>query len=230
MSELYLCLDAFEFETYGRLWVSQEIPYCWPLALLRRGSGYETLNCFTVSNYYTSIQAILPTEIRVLTSGFLGDPFSTVAGALGVADVCLRAGKYLRSVQKTAKYVDDEIDVLQQEVTHFESVYRALKQLCATSAADTQSADYAPPGLNDPCSALWSRAGDLTQEGHELVKKLQALLQTILGEELSTRFERVEDFRKAIKMLSKNSEYEKIRKRFTCLNLELTTMLTAIDL
>ena len=185
------------------------------------------VHCLQIPHFALSDRSDRNTCANILNSA---EPFSTIAGAIGVADVCLRAGKYLQSVQKAAKHVDDEIDVLQREITQFKSVYTALTKLCATSAAESQSADHAPPGLNDPCGALWSRAGDLVQEGHELVKKLQALLQTILGEESLPRFERIEDFRKAIKMLSKNTEYEKIRKRFTCLNLELTTMLTAIDL
>ena len=158
------------------------------------------------------------------------DPFSTIAGAIGVADVYLRAGKYLYSVRKTAKNVDDEISILEQEINNFNGVYESLATLCATSAAEQRSLPQAPAGVQDPCRLLWSRAAELVQEGHSLVKKLQDLLQAILGDESSPKFQTVEDLRKAIKILSKNSEYERIRKRLTCLNMELNTMLTAIDL
>ena len=160
----------------------------------------------------------------------MADPFSIFAGALTVAQVSIDVGRYLRSISKTAKHIDEEIESLEREVNTFYHVFTSLEQLCATSAAQQKQASGQPRGLHDPSNTLWARAADLVQEGHDLVERLRQLLEAILGPEPSPRYQKIEDVRKAIKLLSKDQEYGKLRKRLVDLNLELNTMLTAIDL
>lgn len=160
----------------------------------------------------------------------MADPFSVATGALTVVDVCVRVGKYLRSVSKAAKNSENDIEALEREISNFSSVYTAIRQICATNASQRQLPSRSPSGLDDPGNALLARAADLVQEGLSLVQKLRDHLLYILGSETSTKFQQIDSLRKGVRLLSKDSEYTKLRQRFTNLNLELNTMLTAIDL
>ena len=160
----------------------------------------------------------------------MADPFSIATGALTVVDVCIRVVKYVRSVSRAAKYTDNDIEALEREINNFSSVYAAIRQICATNASQRQQPSRNPSGLDDPGNALLTRAADLVREGHSLVQKLRDLLLDVLGTETSNKFQQIDSLRKGIRLLSKDSEYTKLRQRFTSLNLELNTMLTAIDL
>lgn len=160
----------------------------------------------------------------------MADPFSIFTSALTVADVCVRVSAYLRSVHRTAKDLDNEITTLEHEIDAFHNVYTTLEKLCATSTAQQQRGSHQPAGLENPCDALWTRAAELVREGQHLVEKLRDLLLAVLGSESAPNFRKVDDLRKAIKLLSKDKDYTQLRRRLTDLNLELNTMLTAIDL
>lgn len=160
----------------------------------------------------------------------MAEPFSTFSSALSVADVAIRVGKYLRSVQRNTKHAAEEIASLETEIETFNRTYEALGTLCATGAAQYEQDVNKISGVQDPCTALWQRATTLVQEGQSLVEHLKETLEDILGPESSPRFQKINDVRRAIRMSSKSSDYDKYRNRFTKLNLELNTMLTAIDL
>lgn len=160
----------------------------------------------------------------------MADPFSAAAGALSVGDVCVRVGRYLKDVQRKTKNVAAEIQALEIEVETFKNAYRALADLCATGAAPSQPESHAPRGIEDPCSLLWSRASALVTEGHDLIQRLNGLLVEVLGSGSSPKFQKIEDVRRAIRMSSRGSEYERLHKRFNQINLELGTMLAAINL
>lgn len=160
----------------------------------------------------------------------MAEPFSIATGALGVIDLCVRLNKYLGSVRRSAKTIGSEIESLEREISNFQNVYTALGRLCEESIAQRRQKVQIQSELEDPCDALWSRAADLVREGGGLVDNLRALLTAVLGEEQSTRLGKLEDFKKAIKLLSKDAEYGQLRGRFTNVNMELNTMLTAIDL
>ncbi|KAL9053334.1 MAG: hypothetical protein Q9162_004834 [Coniocarpon cinnabarinum] len=158
----------------------------------------------------------------------MAEPFSTAAAAVGVADVAVRASKYVKKIAKTTKHLDKEVDALEAEIDKFNNVFIALSELCnkhiAQAAADLNT------GSQNPCSALWRRAAELIREGKNLVEKLEDLLKSVLGDEDSARFQKVDDLRKAFRMVAKNSQYDKVRSRFSKLNSELNMMLNAIQL
>lgn len=158
------------------------------------------------------------------------DPFSSFSAALSVVDVGIRVGKYLRTVRRNTKNAAEEITSLEAEIETFTKTYEALGTLCVAGAAQHQHETKKSSEVEDPCAALWRRATSLVEEGQSLVGKLKEILEDILGNELSPRFQKINDVRRAIRMSSRSNEYDKLRARFTKLNLELNTMLTAIDL
>ncbi|KAI9712598.1 MAG: hypothetical protein M1828_001664 [Chrysothrix sp. TS-e1954] len=163
----------------------------------------------------------------------MADPFSIFTGAVNVADVCVRVGNYLRSVNRIAKRVDAEVESLENEVNKFKDAYIALGKLCDTAKDRQRSSLLTSPELqhvNDPSVTLWTRAASLVQEGKILVERLKDVLQEVVGTESQPRFQKIEDVRRAIKFKSKDDQYNSMRRRLTNLNLELTTMLTAINL
>ena len=161
----------------------------------------------------------------------MADPFSIFSGALSVADICIRVGKYLKRVKRNSDHVAEEITILEAEIATFHNTYQALAVLCANGAAQLQHETAAAARSNkDPRSALWERATELVEEGRSLVERLREVLEEILGQESPTKFQKIKDVRTAIRISSRTEEYDRLRGRFTKLNLELSMMLTAIDL
>lgn len=160
----------------------------------------------------------------------MADPFSIAIGALSVADICVRLGKYLYSVGQTVKNVDDEIKTLEHEISKFKDIYTTLGELCNASGKQAQNASRGLSGLEDLDDKVWPRASGLVMQGRGLVRELETLLRAILGDETSPRFQILEKMRKAVKFLSKDEKYTKLRKRFADLNMELSLMLTTLDL
>lgn len=159
----------------------------------------------------------------------MADLFSTFAGAVNVAEVCVRLSTYIKKVYQTTKGVDHELDSLSHELISFKDFYTALAQLHAISTAQQkQTSDKTSP--DDPCTTLWSRAIELIQEGQNLVGQLERLLGQIQGPGSSESWQKLDHLRKALKILSRDDQYSRIRQRFSYLNLELNTMITAIDL
>lgn len=160
----------------------------------------------------------------------MAEPFSLASGALGVIDICTRVAKYLRSVRKTAKTLDSEIETLEHEIAKFQNVFQALEHLCKVSTGLGQHSFSSTAGQEDPCDALWAQALDLVKEGKGLVERFRALLQAVVGDDPLAKSHKLDDYRKAVKFLSKDAEFAQLRRRFGNINMELNTMLCAIDL
>ena len=158
----------------------------------------------------------------------MADPFSIFTGAITIADVCVRIGEYLKSVKRTTKNVDQEIASLEREIQNFNDVYHALGKIRAAYGIPETS--NKPKGVDDPFDALWARAAELVKEGKSLVERLKDLLTSILGTDPAHKFNKLDDVRKAVRLLSRNDDYTKLRSRFANVNTELNMMLTAIDL
>ena len=163
----------------------------------------------------------------------MADPFSIFTGALTVADVCVRMGDYLKSVHRIARHVNAEIESLENEINSFKDVYIALQSLCESARRWHPSHTiHTSPAISDgnPSIALWTRAAALVREGKDHVESLEVLIQDAVGTESHPKLGKLDDLRKAMKLKSKLGVYDTRRRRLTSLNMELSTMLTAVDL
>lgn len=188
----------------------------------------------------------------------MADPFSIFTGALTVGDICLKVGKYLRTVAKATGVVDHEIQSLGTEIDRFYNVYESLRQLFHQSEEPPELTYRRPSGSQeDPSHKLWVQSGELVQQGLAHVAKLEKLLDEIVGEKVLSGsnepvgeeqlFTRVRsavarkygDLRKgignmattkALKMLSREDSLESIKQHMSRENEWLSTMLIAITL
>ena len=172
----------------------------------------------------------------------MGDPLSIFTGALTVGDVCLRVGKYVKTVVQAAGEVNNELVSLQSEIDRFKDLYDALTRLCPAKE-ELQNKQH--DSRDDPIYKLWDDSKDFVEEGIDLVDELEKVLYEIVGEHVLQQpvgeeqlvkrarlavSQKFGDFRKAVKMLSKEKRLESIRQRMTRVNQQLSTMLTAINL
>lgn len=160
----------------------------------------------------------------------MADPFSIVSGALSVADISIRVGKYLKTIQQTSKHVSEEITSLEREIETFTNTYNALAALCCAGTTHEKDGVHAIAVQGDPCGDLWQHAAELVNEGQTLIEQLKSILEKVLGSELTPKHQKIDDVRKAIRLSSRSVDYGMLRGRFTKLNMELNTMFTAIEL
>lgn len=188
----------------------------------------------------------------------MADPFSILTGTLTVGDVCLKVGKYLRTVAKATGVVDDKIKSLETEINSFLNIYESLRGLFHQNEQQQRIVyRQRSESQEDPSHKLWHQSVELVQEGLSLVAKLETLLDEIVGEKVLSEkneaiveeqlFARVRsaisrkygDLRrgigsmattKAVRMLSREESFERIRQQLSRENQWLSTMLIAITL
>ena len=141
----------------------------------------------------------------------MADPFSIVAGTVGVVDVCWRLGKLLRELQKGAAKIDDEIASLTREVEGLTKVTEIIRNSYRESQTSSHSDDVEQVGN------LWRNIGSNIADAHLIVEELEKLIKSIAGDEPtkgSSSFRgRVHDFRKQLKKQSKDGDFSKLRHR-----------------
>lgn len=188
----------------------------------------------------------------------MGDPFSIFTGALTVGDLCVKVGKYLRTIAKATGVVDHEIKSLETEIDSFHKVYESLREVfCQSEEQHRLTYKRHGESQEDPSQTLWHQSAELVQEGLSFVTKLETLLDEIVGEQIlpgkdevvaddqllskvrSAMSRKYGDLKrsiestattKAVKMLSRQNNLESIRQKMTRGNQWLGTMLIAITL
>lgn len=109
----------------------------------------------------------------------MADPFSIVAGSLGVADVCIRLVRNVHHLQQNLANIDEGLDGLAEEIDD-------LREICATVevAYAVKSGDASPDAATEPVGEvknLWIRLGKALRNCDSIVTKLDGIVAKIRG-------------------------------------------------
>ncbi|KAL1607692.1 hypothetical protein SLS60_002627 [Paraconiothyrium brasiliense] len=103
----------------------------------------------------------------------MADPFSFVAGGIGVADVVVRVIRYLKEVRAAYKSVEQDIARLIDQVERLMRVHQQLECFLDDHGNTV-------PGSEE--HTLWSHVGHTLQEGRQLAHKLEVVVKEIYGD------------------------------------------------
>jgi len=109
----------------------------------------------------------------------MADPFSIIAGSIGVADVCVRLVHNIHTLRKNLASIDEGLDGLAEEIDD-------LREICATVEATytVQSKDGSAPDANtvvDEAKGLWIRLEKTLRNCDSIVAKLGGIVAKIRG-------------------------------------------------
>lgn len=104
----------------------------------------------------------------------MADPFSFVAGAVGIADVTIRVITYLRDVRAAIGTIDADIDGLINEILSLKQVHGHLDE--------EYQKQTGKGGLSAEETILWEQTKQTLKNGQTLVIKLEISVRQVYGD------------------------------------------------
>ena len=160
----------------------------------------------------------------------MADPFSIIAGTLGVIDVCYRFGRYLKNVQAGAAQIELEIGSLLREIGALQAVNETIKD----SYQDLRNSFSPDEAQSKLIETLWRNIATNLQDCQRLVKELEELVKNIIGKEVSNErseiTKKLDGFRKQLRRESKEGDFTNLRARLQIYLSALQPMLDIIIL
>lgn len=147
----------------------------------------------------------------------MADPFSIIAGTIGLIDVCWRFGKYLKDVEAGAAKVDDEIGSLTREI----EALTAVNETIQASYKELQASPSPTEADSKQVSNYWRNIRSNLQDCRLIVEELEKLVQSIAGKDAGkelakedwTLTRKLGGFRKQLKKQSKDGDFTRLQSR-----------------
>ena len=110
----------------------------------------------------------------------MADPFSILAGAAGLADVCIRLGKFLKDANHGFRVVDQELDELLKEITSLQSVNASIEELLKRSYPERSTAQTSP-NLQQVLDTNWQATNATLSSCKLVVENIEAILKDVVN-------------------------------------------------
>ncbi|KAK4695324.1 hypothetical protein P7C71_g2413, partial [Lecanoromycetidae sp. Uapishka_2] len=154
----------------------------------------------------------------------MADPFSIIAGAAGLADVCIRLTKFLKQAKDGFQKVDKDLEDLSKEITALRSISDLVQR--------SFEADLTKP-VNPSDKQVIANHWETTQTTlvgcRETTEQLNLLVVRILDSGTS-RHVKLNSLRKYLKQQSKEDEFIGLRKKLNAHQTALQTSLAAVNI
>ncbi|KAL8759088.1 MAG: hypothetical protein Q9184_003729 [Pyrenodesmia sp. 2 TL-2023] len=155
------------------------------------------------------------------------DPFSIVAGSVGLLDVCFRIGKYLYDAKIGADRVDEGIEALSHQVQAIQSVTESIQNVFEDGLAHaTATVAKNPSGIQ----SLWEEIGKNVTSCQATLAKLFALIKLIVGKESPTILSKLDGLRRYLRKQAKEEEFAALRQQLGDHHHALQTLLTSVNI
>lgn len=155
----------------------------------------------------------------------MADPFSILAGAAGLADVCIRLAKFLKDANDGFRLVDQELEDLSKEIASLQSVNESLNELLKRNYPEGSTA-RTNPHLEKILETNF-RATDNTLSSCKLiVERIEAILKDVVNAGNGKHIKR-DQVRRWLKQLSREEELKTLRARLKAHQLALQLSLSA---
>ena len=143
----------------------------------------------------------------------MADPFSILAGTVGLIDVCTRLAIYLRDFEKASENVDEAIGTLIEDLDMVGSVTQHIKE-AYEDYMDRKDGDEKLS--QNHAYQLWTTVKRVLQGCQNTLDKLWALVEGIKGKEKEKSLSpRLRGFMKQLRKQSRQEEYDQHRRDLT---------------
>ena len=153
----------------------------------------------------------------------MADPFSIIAGAAGLADVCIRLTKFLKQAKDGFQKVDGDLEEMSEELTALQTVSDLIKQSFEADTAGTINAND-----NQTTANLCQATLKTLASCQDIVERFNALIMEILSTG-GTKYIKFNSLRKYLKQQSKDDEFNALRQKLNVHRMALQTTLAAVN-
>lgn len=153
----------------------------------------------------------------------MADPFSIIAGTVGLVDVCIKFAGFLKQAKDGFQKVDQDLDELSKEITGLRSASNLIRRCFEVNHLGKRD-----PGDQQIIDNHW-RATRVTLDGCQgILEKLSTLIIEVLGKG-NPKYAKFKSLRKFLKQQSKDSEFIELRQRLHAHQVALQTSLAVIN-
>ena len=153
----------------------------------------------------------------------MADPFSIIAGAAGLADVCIRLTKFLKQAKDGFQKVDGDLEELSKELAALQTVSDLIKLSFEADIAGNIDSDD-----NRTIANLWLATQTTLARCQDIVERFNALITEILSTG-GTKYIKFNSLRKYLKQQSKDDEFNALRQKLNAHRMALQTSLAAMN-
>lgn len=147
----------------------------------------------------------------------MADPFSIVAGTIGIVDICIRLAKSIRKLQKDISGIEDELDAIIQDTD-------GLREICAIVETTYTTRSRNPPSESAEqekvATNLWVHLGKTLRNCLGVLNKLDEIVGVVYGNSTGSTAGRVG-------MIMRKKKYE---REFHDCRLQMATFQNALHL
>ncbi|KAG9240959.1 hypothetical protein BJ878DRAFT_559262 [Calycina marina] len=158
----------------------------------------------------------------------MADPFSILAGAAGLTDVCIRLAKFLKDANDGFRLVDHELEELAKEIASLQSVNESIKELLKRSYPEASTA-RTNPHLEKILNTNWRATNTTLASCQLIVERIEAILKDVVSTGSGKHIKR-DQVRKWLKQQSREEELNTLREKLKAHQLALQLSLSAIGI
>ena len=177
-------------------------------------------------------QCRLPSDLLLawpLILESMADPFSIIAGTVGVLDVGLRLCKYLRYLNAAISGIEGDLATLIHDIETHIAVNEAIQQTFTANLSSTSENNTSKEAQVEVTS-LWKHVSDGLVEIAEVLLELEALITLVVAPDGLKVTSRWGGFRKQLRRQAKQDDFQKLRQRLNDYQGLLQVLLGAIQL
>lgn len=157
----------------------------------------------------------------------MADPFSIVAGTVGLVDVCIRVVKCLKEIHAATKKIQDDIGLLIKEIESLEAISNSIQKTFRKELDPKKS--LSGYGV-DITSELWKHTGRSLQDCKSVIGRLEVLVKEIYGKNGPTVTSKLDAIAKSRRKKSVDDDFKQCREQLTTYQGGLNILLTTINL
>ncbi|PQE27270.1 tetratricopeptide repeat domain-containing protein [Rutstroemia sp. NJR-2017a WRK4] len=158
----------------------------------------------------------------------MADPFSILAGAAGLADVCIRLAKFLKDAKDGFRLVDQELEDLAKEIASLQSVNESINELLKRSYPQGSTA-RTNPHPEKIRSKNWRATNTTLASCQLIVERIEAILKDVVSAGSGKHIKR-DQVRKWLKQQSRKEELNTLREKLKAHQVTLQLSLSAIGM
>lgn len=153
----------------------------------------------------------------------MADPFSIIAGAAGLTDVCIRLAKFLKQAIDGFQKVDKDLENLSKEIIALRTVSDLIKRSFEIDITGTTN-----PSDKQIIANHWHATGVTLAGCQDIVERLDALITTVVCTG-GTKYVKLNSLRRYLKHQSKDAEFIVLRQSLNAHHNALQTSLAAVN-
>jgi hypothetical protein len=154
----------------------------------------------------------------------MADPVSIIAGAAGLADVCVRLAKFLKQAIDGFQKVDKDLEDLSKEITALRTVSDLIKRSFEIDMAGTTNSRDSQIIANH-----WHATRATLAGCQVVVERLNTLMTTVMRTG-GSKSDKWNSLRKYLKHQSKDEEFMALRRSLNAHHNALQTSLAAVNM